>query len=337
MPLENIATPPAVTSSKAPHRLDRDTKRLLILGALAVISMVLFMTLGIPSGALAFAMSFRIGKLAALILVAFAIATATQLFHVVTRNQILTPAIMGFDALYLMIQTGLVFGIGSVATMALDPVSKFAIEVVAMMIFSTGLFLWLFTARAHDLHLLVLVGIIFGALFRSLSGFISRMIDPNDFVVVQSAMFARFNAVNLDLLWISIVLCGATLPIVWALRHQFDVLALGRDVAINLGLHYRRVMFITFATVGLLVSVSTALVGPVTFFGLLVTHLAYRFLPGARFGPLLIANTLIAITTLIGGQAIFEHVLGYKGTLSVVIDLLGGLMFLYLLLKGARR
>lgn len=324
-------------SAKMPRRLHRDTKRILMLGALAVIAMVLFMTLGIPSGALAFAISFRVGKLAALILVAFSIATATQLFHVVTRNQILTPAIMGFDALYLMIQTGLVFSLGAVATLAFDPVSKFAVEVIAMMVFSTGLFLWLFTARAHDLHLLVLVGIIFGALFRSLSTFIARMIDPNDFVVVQGAMFARFNAVNIDLLWVSAVLCSATLPVLWTLRHQFDVLALGRDVAINLGLRYRHVMFITFGIIGLLVSVSTALVGPVTFFGLLVTHLAYRLLPGARFGSLWIANTLIAIITLIGGQAIFEHVLGFKGTLSIVIDLLGGLMFLFLLLKGAKR
>jgi len=317
--------------------LDRARARVLILGALSLVALGLFLTLGVPGGAWGFALPFRAGKLVALVLVAYAIATSTQLFHAATRNQILTPAIMGFDALYLMLQAGSVFFIGAMATQDLDPILKFSLEVIVMMVFSTGLFLWLFSAQAHDLHLLVLVGIIFGTLFRSLSSFISRMIDPNDFVVVQGATFAQFNTVNIDLLWISLALCAFTLPALWALRHQFDVLALGRDMAINLGLPYRRVMLITFATVGLLVSVSTALVGPVTFFGLLVTHLAYRLLPGARFGPTWIAASLVAVISLVGGQAVFEHVLGFKGTLSVVIDLLGGLVFLSLLLKGAQR
>ena len=148
---------------------------------------------------------------------------------------------------------------------------------------------------------------------------------------------ASFNAVNVTLLNISAVLCATTLPLLWHWRHRFDVLALGRETAINLGLPYGRVMFVSFATIGLLVSVSTALVGPVTFFGLLVTHLAYRLLPGAGFWPTLVAATLLATIALVGGQAIFEHILSYQGTLSIVIDLLGGVVFLALLLKGARR
>ncbi|MBW6416318.1 iron chelate uptake ABC transporter family permease subunit [Celeribacter sp. PS-C1] len=320
-----------------PAQRRMQVKPLVLLALLAVIAVGLFLTLGVPAGAWEFALSFRAGKLAGLILVAFAIATSTQLFHAATRNQILTPSIMGFDALYLMIQTSLVFGMGAMATLDIDPVVKFTAEVLVMMGFSTALFLWLFTARSRDLHLLVLVGIIFGTLFRSLSNFISRMIDPNEFVVVQGAMFARFNAVNIDLLWISIGLTALTLPVLWHMRHQFDVLALGRETAIGLGLRYRRVMFAAFGMIGLLVSVSTALVGPVTFFGLLVVHLAYRILPGARFAPTLLASSLIAIITLVGGQAIYEHVLGLQGTLSVVIDALGGITFLYLLLKGVRR
>ncbi len=331
------------SDSALPHstvfkpRLSQQTKRLTMLALLAILAIVLFLTLGVPSGAWEFALSFRAGKLAGLILVAFAIATSTQLFHAATRNQILTPAIMGFDALYMMIQTLLVFGLGSMAMLDIDPMTKFAAETFVMMAFSTGLFLWLFTAKSRDLHLLVLVGIIFGTLFRSLSNFIARMIDPNEFVVVQGAMFARFNSVNTDLLWVAIALTALTLPVLWHMRHQFDVLALGRETAIGLGLHYRRVMLVAFAMIGLLVSVSTALVGPVTFFGLLVVHLAYRLLPGARFAPTLLASSLVAIVTLVGGQAIYEHVLGLQGTLSVVIDALGGITFLYLLLKGVRR
>lgn len=311
--------------------------RLMWLGLLALCAILLFLTLGVPSGAWAFALHFRAGKLAALVLVAFAIATATFLFHVATRNQILTPAIMGYDALYLLLQTGLVYGLGAAIAIDIPTLPKFAVEVVAMMGFSTALFLWLFTAQNRDLHVLILVGIVFGALFRSLAGFVARLIDPNDFVVVQDAMFARFNAVELPLLGLSALLCALVLPVLWHWRHHFDVLALGREIAIGLGLPYRRMMFISFAVIALLVSVSTALVGPVSFFGLLVTHLAYRILPGARFLPTLAATVLIAVTALVGGQAIFEHVLSMQGSLSVVIDMLGGAVFLFLLLRSARR
>ncbi len=312
-------------------------RRIALLCALAALSALAFLTLGVPKGALEFALKFRAEKLVGLILVAFAIAASTQLFHTATRNRILTPAIMGFDALYLMIQTSLVYGLGAIATLSIPIIPKFFFEVVAMMSFSTGLFLWLFTTRGRDLHLLILVGIIFGTLFRSLSGFVARMIDPNEFVVVQSSMFASFNTIDSSLLGIGVFLCAICVPVLWIMRHQFDILALGRETAINLGLHYRRVMFISFALIGLLVSVSTALVGPVTFFGLLVTHLAYLILPGARFAPTMFASLLIAIITLVGGQAIYEHVLNLKGTLSVVIELAGGLVFLFLLLRGVKK
>ena len=39
---------------------------------------------------------------------------------------------------------------------------------------------------------MMLVGIIFGLLFRSLSSFVIRLIDPNEFLVLQDRMFANF-------------------------------------------------------------------------------------------------------------------------------------------------
>ncbi|MDY6859855.1 MAG: iron chelate uptake ABC transporter family permease subunit [Pseudomonadota bacterium] len=309
-------------------------------GALAVLAcgaVAVFLLLGVPAGAWEFALAFRGFKLLALVLVAYAVSTSTILFHTVTRNQILTPSIMGFDALYLLIQTLLVFLLGGWGMLQLDGIGKFGAEVACMMLFSTMLFLWLFNRNSRNLHLMILVGIIFGILFRSLAGFAARLIDPNDFVVVQGAQFATFNAVNTDLLWISLALCGGTMPLVWRLRHALDVLTLGRDPAINLGLPYHGLVLAVLAIVALLVSVSTALVGPVSFFGLLVAHLAYMTMPRGGHGATLIAGALIAMLVLIGGQAVFEHVLGLKSALSIVIDFIGGLVFLFLLLRGHAR
>lgn len=313
------------------------TLRMAGLAALGLTAVALFMTVGVPNGAWDFALAFRGSKLLALVLVAYAVAVSTVLFHTVTCNRILTPSIMGFDALYLLIQTTLVFVLGGMGSLALDPALKFGAEVLIMMGFASSLFLWLFGHGGRHIHLTLLVGIVFGVLFRSLSNFMSRLIDPADYVVLQGATFASFNSVDDRILWFSALLCLATFPVLWTMRHALDVMALGREAAINLGLPYRRMVLRLLGLITLLVSVSTALVGPVTFFGLLVAHLAYLSTNDPRHTTLLPAAVLIACTVLIGGQTLFEHVLGLQGALSIVIDFLGGLVFLTLLLRGVSR
>ena len=88
--------------------------------------------------------------------------------------------------------------------------------------------------------------------------------------------------------------------------------------------------------VALLVSVSTALVGPVTFLGLLVAHLAYRAMPTYRHAVVLPAAALIAAVTLVGGQLVLERVFSLNAALSIVIEFLGGLTLLVLLARRPR-
>src|SRR5690606_4825875 len=139
-------------------------------------------------------------KIAAMALVGISIAISTVAFQTLTENRILTPAIMGFDALYMLIQTMVVFFFGSHRLLTIDPLVQFGIEVVIMTVFCAGLF-WIFFLRArYSLYLIVMIGIIFGALFRSLTNFAQRMIEPSDFAVLQDTGFASFNAIDQTLL-----------------------------------------------------------------------------------------------------------------------------------------
>jgi iron complex transport system permease protein len=121
------------------------------------------------------------------------------------------------------------------------------------------------------------------------------------------------------------------------MRRRYDVLALGRDIAVNLGVDYRRTLMLTLAAIAVLVSVSTALVGPVTFFGLLVSNLAYQAMGSDRHRHTVPAAVLLSVIFLVGGQTLLERVLGLNTTVSVVIEFLGGLMFLVLILRRGRR
>lgn len=295
-----------------------------------------FMTIG-AKGNWDFVLPFRGGKLLGLVLVAYAVATATVLFQTITQNRILTPAVMGFDSLYVALQTALVFFLGTRDLATIDMRLRFVLEMVLMVALSMALFYWLFLSRRRSLHLVVLAGLVFGVFFRSLSHMMQRILDPNEFIALQDMLFASFNTIDTQLLAVSSVVVLVTAWVSRRLLAKLDVLMLGRDTAVNLGIDYQRVVMMLFAVIAVLVSVSTALVGPVTFFGLLVASLAYQAVATDRHKYTLPAATLIAIIALVGGQTVMERVFGFDTALSVIIEFTGGLAFMLLLYRNLNR
>jgi iron complex transport system permease protein len=297
---------------------------------------VLFMTLN-ARGRWDFILSFRGMKVLSMVLVGYAIAVSTVLFQTVSHNRVLTPSIMGFDALYILVQTSLIFTIGSADLTALDPRLLFVFNVAIMVAFSSMLYRWLFSGSSRSIHLLVLVGIVFGVLFRSLSGFMQRIIDPNEFVLLQDRLFASFNNVDSELLAVSTAMVIAVSIVGWRFMSTYDVLSLGRETSVSLGVDHNRVVTIVLVLVAILVSVSTALVGPVTFFGLLVASLAYQIAGTHKHRYVLPVAALLAVICLVGGQLVLERVFAFDTALSIVIEFVGGIVFLALLIRGAAR
>lgn len=301
-----------------------------------LISTILFLTVNV-NGHWDFALPLRGKKLLALMVVGYAIGVSTLLFQTLTHNPILTPSLLGFDSLYVLLQSLLVFFLGAISFTSINPLSKFTLEIVLMFGASLLLFRLLFSKSSQDLTRLILVGVIFGVLFRSLSALIARLINPDDFVVVQSASYAQFNTVNPQLLGISIFICAISALFIWRWRYQCDVLMLGKSQAINLGINYQRLAFGLLTVIAVLVATATALVGPVTFFGLLVCALTNRIARHMYHSERLILVSLVAMICLVLGQTIFEQLLGMAGVLSVVIELAGGLVFLILIFMTQRR
>ena len=297
--------------------------------ALLLVSCVLFMTLNVK-GDWDFVLHLRLTKLAALLMVAYAVGVSTQLFQTLTNNPILTPSILGFDSLYVFLQTLLVFTLGGVGYASLPLTGKFGFELVVMMGGSLLLFYTLIKQGGRDLSRMILIGVIFGILFRSLSSLLSRMIDPEEFTAAQANMFATFNTVHSELLGIGAVVLLISAAVIWRERHRLDVYLLGRNQAINLGINYTRNTLWLLLWIAALVA---AVVGPVSFFGLLVAALANYFSPSVKHSVRLPMTFCVGGILLIGGQTIFEHFLGMQAVLSVVVEFAGGLVFLYLVLK----
>nr|WP_141325790.1 iron chelate uptake ABC transporter family permease subunit [Myxococcus fulvus] len=312
----------------------RPERTLFILGGVMVGVAVLFLLFG-ASGQWDFVLPFRGRKLATALLVGYAIAVSTVLFQTVSGNRVLTPAILGFDNLYVFIQTCLLYFLGSGKASSLDPRLRFGVEVLIMVAFSAVLFWGLFGGGGRSLHLVLLTGVVLGVLFRSLASFLQRLIDPNEFIFLQDRFFASFNNPDQELLVVAFALTLVVSVVGLRMLKTFDVLVLGRETAINLGVDHQRTAAIILVLVAILVSVSSALVGPVTFFGLLVSNLAHTLVRTYRHALVLPAAALIAGVCLVAGQFVLEQVFQFNTSPRVIIDFVGGLVFIGMLMRRA--
>lgn len=309
-------------------------KAKITLLAVAVIGLLAAFLLIKAGGNWDYVLPSRGVKIAAIVLTAAAIGFSTVVFQTITNNRILTPSILGLDSLYMLVQTAVVFIFGSTNLTLMNKQVNFGLSVGCMVLFSLLMYRMFFKREGQNLYHLLLVGIILGTLFTSFSSFMQMLIDPNEFMVVQDRMFASFNNVNKDLLLLSAVgLLGVSVYFSRFMKY-LDVLSLGRDEAIGLGVPYDFVVKRLLIVVAILVSIATALVGPITFLGLLVVNVTYEFLRTYRHAYLITGSVLISIIALIGGQLIVERVLTFTTTISVIINLIGGVYFIYLLLKG---
>ncbi len=316
--------------------------RLLLVGLtiVTIALIVVFLTIDV-NGQWDFALPRRLRKVLAMVVIGYAVGASTVVFQTVTENRILTPSIMGFDALYVLIQTVIVFFFGTTTLIVLGDEALFAINVGLMVLFAGGLYRWLFGGRSgrssHGLYFLVLVGIIFGTMFNSLTSLMQRLIDPNEFQTLQDRLFASVNSVDESLLGISVLVVVAVSLTGLRLLRDLDVLVLGREHAITLGVEHQRIVNRSLVMVTVLVSVSTALVGPITFFGLLVANLARQLIRTPRHVLLIPTASLLGIISLVGGQLLLEQVFDFSTALSVIINFVGGLYFIGLLVQQGRR
>lgn len=189
------------------------------------------------------------------------IAVSTVVFQSITNNRILTPSILGLDSLYMLIQTFGVYALGSSNMTFMNKNINFLFSACLMVLFSGVLYKLMFRREGQNIYFLLLVGLIMGTMFQSASSFMEVLIDPNEFLILQGKMFASFNNVSSDLLILSTIVL--TLTTLYFLRFvkYLDVISLGKDEAINLGINYDYVVKRLLVIVSIYVSISTALVG----------------------------------------------------------------------------
>ena len=314
-------------------------QKLVVLAALVLLCAAGYMLVGVHfdnAKLVQYAMKIRTPKLIVMLITAFAIGGASIVFQSVINNTIVTPCLLGMNSLYTLIHTAVVFAAGSGSILAANANCSFAVDLVLMGVVATVVYSFLFKKTKHNVLYVLLIGTVLSSFFSSIQSTLTRVMDPNEYDNLLATLVASFSNINSEIIVISLIVLAA---IVFALRRELallDVITLGKDQAINLGVDYDRCVRRLLLGVTLCIAVATAMVGPISFLGLIIANLSRQLLKTYRHAQLILGSALFGMIVLVGGQLLVEHAYSYTIPVSVFITVGGGVYFLYLLLTNRR-
>lgn len=313
--------------------------KLIVIALIAIIIVAAFLFIGVKfhnHKLLRYAMKLRIPKVIAMIITALAIGAATIIFQSVINNTIVTPCLLGMNALYTFIHTSVVFVLGSGSILFTNDNLSFLVDLVLMGIIATVVYSWLFKMTGHNVLYVLLVGTVLTSFFSSIQSTLTRVMDPNEYDTLLTSLVASFSNINSGIIIFSVIILALIVVIFRKELALLDVITLGKEQAINLGVNYDRCIRRLLLAVTLCIAVATAMVGPISFLGLIIANISRQLLKTYRHTQLIAGAALMGVIALIGGQFIVERVFVYSIPISVFITVAGGIYFLYLILKGSR-
>lgn len=310
--------------------------KLLVLSALVLLSAALYLTVGVNPKYAAYAMSLRLPKLIVMLLTAFCIGGASVVFQSIINNTIVTPCLLGMNSLYTLIHTAVVFFLGSGSLAARNGNLAFLLDLALMGVIATVIYSYLFKKTRYNVLYVLLVGTVLSTFFSSMQTTMTRVMDPNEYDALLATLVASFSNVNTEIILLAAALVAV---ILFALRRDLallNVITLGKDQAVNLGVDYDRTIRRLLLGVVLFIAIATAMVGPISFLGLIIANLSRQLMRTYRHSLLILGSALFGMVVLVAGQLIVERVFVYSIPVSVFITVGGGAYFLYLLLTQRR-
>ena len=275
----------------------------------------------------------RLARLAAVVIGGVCVAVSSIVFQTIAGNRILTPAVMGYEAVYLLLQSLLILAMGMHSVVLLGQNGNFVVSIALMLSYSWAIHYWLFRDGKNNVYLLLLLGFVLTMVIGTLTQFIQLRISPGEFAILQGFSQASFNKAQPAQLLTSALLVGAACLIVVKTLPALDVLALGREQAISLGVDYRRMVQLQLVLIAVQVAVSTSLLGPTAFMGIFVANTTYAVARTARHRITLPLGCAIAIAIFLVAQLLVEHVFNYRTTVGILVNLVCGAYFLALMVR----
>lgn len=325
------------------------TKKFVLLAGLILLAVILYFysrvfAKAIDSNlALSFPVAIRIfgrssASLLGMAVSAALIAVVSLAFQTITENRVLTPSMLGFDSVFLATQSVLVYFAGTVGVIGrifANPYSNFFITTAIMLVISMLMYGLMLRKDKNHIVFLLLFGLILSSIVQSFTNYIEVLLDPQQFQQLKAVTTVSVTNMNESV----IVLAAPAMVLLTAIfssrSREYDVMLLGESNAKSLGVPYTRRVNSTLFLIAFGMAVTTALIGPLTFLGLLAVNIARELFRTYRHAILFPASVLMSILFLVLGQAIIE-LLRYAAPVTVLIDLVGGAYMIILIMKEHR-
>ena len=274
----------------------------------------------------------RIPTLAVMLIAAFAIGSASIIFQSIINNRIVTPCLLGMNSMYTLVHTAVIFLAGSGSVFATNSNLSFAVDLIVMAVAATFIYSFMFKKTGNNVLYVLLIGTVLSSFFGSIQSTMIRVMDPNEYDALLTTLVADFSNVNVEVIVFAAVLLVGLAIFLRKDLMLLDVITLGKDQAINLGVDYDRTIRRLLLGVVLCIAVATAMVGPISFLGLIIANLARQLLKTHKHSQLITGSALMGMLAIIAGQLVSQHVFSYAVPISTFITIGGGIYFLYLLL-----
>ena len=279
----------------------------------------------------------RLVAVIAMLIAAVCQSLATVAFQSSTNNRIITPSLLGFDALYSTIHTSTIFFFGATVFISFSAgIGSFIFQILVMIVMCLLLYGWLLSGKYGNLQLMLLVGIIIGTGLRSVSSFMRRLLAPSEFDILQSRLFGSVSNASAEYFPVAIPLVIVVAILIFSYSKKLNVLSLGRSASTSLGLNHQFGIIYVLILVSILMSVSTALVGPLTFYGFLVAVMTYQAAPTHDHRYIFPMALAIGFLIITGSYFFMYHVFRAQGVISIIIEMFGGITFLIVLLRKGK-
>ncbi len=316
-----------------------NVQKIILLAVLVLLAVLAYMMIGVNFSNpkfFRFSMKIRTPKLVVMLIAAVAISGASIVFQSIINNTIVTPSMLGMNSLYTLIHTVVFFVFGSGSMLALNQNLSFAVDLVLMAIVATFVYGFLFKKTNYNVLYVLLIGTVLSSFFGSIQSTMIRVMDPNEYDTLLVNLVASFDNINSEIIIFSICLLVILVVVLRKDLALLDVITLGKDQATNLGVDYNRCIKRLLIGVTICIAIATAMIGPISFLGLIVANLGRQLLKTYRHTHLILGSSLIGMLVLVAGQTVVEHVFSYAIPVSVFITIGGGIYFLYLLLTKKR-
>ncbi|MGO2801398.1 ABC transporter permease [Corynebacterium variabile] len=331
-----VATPapsPEAPLEKPPRRLWRTTWPMLI-GLLITVGLIvasLFTGVyNITGGEDGWEMFFitRVPRTVALALAGAAMAMCGLVMQLLTQNKFVEPTTTG---------TTEWAGLGLITTMVLIPGASLTTRMIGAILFAfvgTGVFfLFLRQVRLKSSLIVPIVGMMLGAVVGSVSTFVALKTDMlQQLSIWFTGSFTGIVRGRYELLYLVLIV----LVLIFIVADRFTVAGLGKDIATNVGLNYGRVQMLGIGMVAVVTGIVTVVVGSLPFLGLIVPNIISMF-RGDNLRSNLPWVVMLGMWILILADIFARTVIApFEVPVSLVLGILGAVVFVFLLVRGRR-